>query len=199
MLGPVWSSQAQHKRATIVIDPGHGGIDSGALGINDIKEKDITLELAKRIVRLNLNKNDLNIYLTRFRDTLISLKDRSRLTAAIKPDLFISLHLNYSPNSTARGLEVFVLRGEMSKNLRESIFVANEIHSALTSHLGIKSRGIKFAGFQVLKESLSIAPSILVELGFLSNLDEADFISKSENLEVIALLIYDKLLNLFEQ
>ena len=199
MLGPVWSSQAQHKRATIVIDPGHGGIDSGAWGINDIKEKSITLELAKRIVRLNLNKNDLNIYLTRYTDTLISLKDRSRLTAAIKPDLFISLHFNYSPNSTARGLEVFVLCQKMSKNLKESIFVANEIHSALTSHLGIKSRGIKFAGFQVLKESQSTAPSILVELGFLSNLDEADFISKSENLEFIALLIYDKLQNLFEQ
>lgn len=199
MLGPVWSSPAQDKRATIVIDPGHGGIDSGALGVNDIKEKNITLELAKRIIRLNSIQNGLNIYLTRYTDTLISLRDRSRLTEAIKPDLFISLHFNYSPHSTARGLEVFVLRQEMSKNLRESIFVANEIHNALTSRLGIKSRGIKFAGFQVLKESLSIAPSILVELGFLSNLDEADFISKSKNLEIIALLIYDKLLNLFEQ
>ncbi len=80
------------QKIVVVIDPGHGGIDSGAIGINGMYEKDVVLKVAKEI--LNLNKSifdsELDIYLTRYTDTLISLSDRSQLTKSLKADLFVS-------------------------------------------------------------------------------------------------------------
>src|SRR5690554_5643967 len=89
-------TQPNPQRKTIVIDPGHGGIDSGAIGTNGIKEKDITLKVAQQIVILNstLFDNRYDINLTRYRDTLLSLTDRTRLAKALKAELFISLHCN---------------------------------------------------------------------------------------------------------
>jgi N-acetylmuramoyl-L-alanine amidase len=96
------------QKKIVVIDPGHGGIDSGAIGVNGIYEKDVVLKIANEI--LNLNKslfyNELDIYLTRYNDTLISLSDRSRLTESLKADVFVSLHCNASQNNS-RGMEVY--------------------------------------------------------------------------------------------
>ena len=85
------------QQKVIVIDPGHGGTDSGAIGINDILEKDVVLNVAKEIIGLNKTLFDerFAIYPTRYTDTLISLKDRSRLAKALKADVFVSLHCNW--------------------------------------------------------------------------------------------------------
>jgi N-acetylmuramoyl-L-alanine amidase len=182
-----------NKKITIVIDPGHGGKDSGAIGYYDLKEKDITLKLALEILNLNSKQNLLEIYLTRTTDTLISLYDRSKLAIALKPDLFISLHLNHSLNASATGMEVFVARTQLTVNLKESIFIANEIHNALTSTLGFKSRGVKFADFQVLRETIQFVPSMLVEFCFISNQDEAQYLSENSNLRALAFSILNSL------
>ncbi len=183
-----------NKKITIVIDPGHGGKDSGTIGYYDIKEKDITLKLGLEILNLNSKHNLLEIYLTRTTDTLISLYDRSKLAKALKPDLFISLHLNHSINASAKGIEVFVARAQLTENLKESIVIANEIHKSLTSSLGFKSRGIKFADFQVLQETIQFIPSILVEFCFISNKDEAQYLSESSNLKAVAFSILNSLI-----
>ncbi|MGO3689001.1 MAG: N-acetylmuramoyl-L-alanine amidase family protein [Psychroflexus halocasei] len=71
----------------IVIDVGHGGKDSGAIGINGIKEKDVVLNIALEVLRLNKkSKTSLNIFLTQYNDTLISLSDRTKLAKALKAD-----------------------------------------------------------------------------------------------------------------
>ncbi|MGM1055496.1 MAG: N-acetylmuramoyl-L-alanine amidase family protein [Bacteroidota bacterium] len=190
---PALAQMDPNKKITIVIDPGHGGKDSGAKGYNDLKEKDITLILGLEILNLNSKQNLLEIYLTRTTDTLISLHDRSKLAKALKPDLFISLHLNHSLNESATGTEVFVARTQLTENLKESIFIANEIHNSLTSTLGFKARGVKFANFQVLRETIQFVPSILVEFCFISNKDEAQYLSENSNLKALAFSILNSL------
>tara|TARA_R100000306_G_C4337644_1_gene123577 strand:- start:2 stop:439 length:438 start_codon:yes stop_codon:yes gene_type:complete len=97
------------QQKVIIIDPGHGGKDTGAIGTNSIQEKDVSLSIAKEIIRLNetLLNNEFDMYSTRYKDTLISLTDRSRLAESLKADVFVSLHCNAS-NTSAKGMDVYV-------------------------------------------------------------------------------------------
>jgi N-acetylmuramoyl-L-alanine amidase len=190
--------QPTTPKKLIVIDVGHGGKDAGAIGINGIMEKDVVLQLANDIINLNKGQNNLEIYLTRYSDTLISLADRTKLARALKADVFISLHFNHAKNPDATGTEVFVANTSLSQNLRESIYLAHQIHSGITSNFGIKSRGVKFANFQVLRETVTFCPSILIELCFLSNLDEAEYLSENSNLKALAFSILNSLIKTSE-
>ena len=177
----------------VVIDPGHGGKDSGAIGINGIQEKDVALNIANAILKLNdeLDKT-LDIYLTRHTDTLISISDRTKLAKVLKADLFVSLHCNHSDNSGARGIEIYVA-GATSKYSDDVTWLAFQLQAALNKQLGYKSRGVKFANFQVLRETVNHCPSLLLELGFLSNWDENRYLSNSNRIKIIAYLIYESI------
>lgn len=178
---------AAQKR--IIIDVGHGGKDSGAIGINGIQEKDVVMSIANAILRLNNDlEKPLDIYLTRYKDTLISLSDRTKLAKALKADLFVSLHCNHSDNPDARGIEVYALR-KQKKFSKASVFIGYQIESALCETIGYESRGVKFANFQVLREATDYCAAVLIELGFLSNWDEESYISDNHNIELIALTI----------
>ena len=86
--------QESTAQKRIIIDVGHGGKDAGAIGINDIQEKDVVLSIANEILKLNDDlEKPLDIYLTRYKDTLISLSDRTKLTKALNADLFVSIKL----------------------------------------------------------------------------------------------------------
>jgi N-acetylmuramoyl-L-alanine amidase len=185
------------EKKIIVIDPGHGGIDFGAIGINGIKEKDVVLNIALEIIRLNQLKPDsnLDIYLTRYNDTLISLSNRTKLSKGLRADIFISLHCNHSDNPKARGIEVFV-SNSIGKYFKHSILMGYEIEKALVHHIGLESRGVKFANFQVLRETVDYFPALLIEFGFLSNLDEANYYFMDKNLKVIALLVLNELIKM---
>ena len=101
--------QESNTQERIIIDVGHGGKDSGAIGINGILEKDVVLDIALEILSLNEHsETPLDIHLTRYVDKFISLSDRSKLTKALEADVFISLHCNHSDNPNARGIEVYV-------------------------------------------------------------------------------------------
>ncbi len=130
----------------------------------------------------------LDIYLTRYSDTLISLSDRTKLAKALKADLFLSLHCNHSDNPNARGVEVYVTNAE-SKYSDDSTWFAFQVQAALNKELGYESRGVKFANFQVLRETVDVCTSVLIELGFLSNKDEGNYISNSNNIQLIATAI----------
>jgi len=86
----------------------------------------------------------------------------------------------------------------LTQNLRQSIYLAHQIHSGITSNLGIKSRGVKFANFQVLRETIALCPSILVELCFLSNWDEAGYLSENSKLKALAFSILNSLIKTSE-
>jgi N-acetylmuramoyl-L-alanine amidase len=185
--------QEMSAQKRIIIDVGHGGKDAGAIGINKIQEKDIVLDIANAILKLNKELGKpLDIYLTRYKDTLISLSDRIRLAKILKADLFVSLHCNHSDNPNARGIEVYTSskQGEHSK---ESVFVAYQIKKTLCKVIGYKSRGIKFANFQVLRETVGNCISVLLELGFLSNKEENEYLSNTTNIKFMALAILQSL------
>jgi len=190
--------QSTTPKKLIVIDVGHGGKDAGAIGINGIMEKDVVMQLANEILRLNKGQSNLEIYLTRYSDSLISLTDRTRLARALKADVFISLHCNHAKNSGATGTEVYVANIAISQNLKQSIYLAHHIHPGITTNFGIKSRGVKFANFQVLQETIALCPSILIELCFLSNWDEAEYLSEDSNLKALAFSILNSLIKLLE-
>lgn len=181
--------QETSAQKRIIFDVGHGGKDAGAIGINGIQEKDVVMSIANAILRSNNNlEKPLDIYLTRYSDTLISLSQRTKLANALKADLFVSLHCNHSDNPDSRGIEVYALR-KQEKFSMESVYAGYKIERALCEVIGYESRGVKFANFQVLRETTEYCPAILIELGFLSNWDEGSYISDNNNMERIALSI----------
>tara|TARA_R110002049_G_scaffold283_1_gene1617 strand:- start:6418 stop:7053 length:636 start_codon:yes stop_codon:yes gene_type:complete len=185
--------QESTAQKRIIIDVGHGGKDAGAIGINGIKEKDVVLSIANEILRLNNDlEKPLDIYLTRYKDTLISLSDRTKLAKALKADLFVSLHCNHSDNPNARGIEVYVANA-ISKFSDDATWLAFQLQDDLNKSLGFESRGVKFANFQVLRETANSCSSILVELGFLSNKDESDYLANSKQNKMLAFLIINSL------
>ncbi len=93
----------------IVLDPGHGGKDPGAIGIGGVMEKDIVLSIAKKLARKLKRDMGVEVVLTRKDDSFIRLEDRTAIANAEDADLFLSLHTNASPNGDARGLETYYL------------------------------------------------------------------------------------------
>lgn len=183
------------QRKIIIIDAGHGGKDSGAVGINSIKEKDVVLNIAKELLKLNkiILDNAFDMYLTRYKDTLFSLSDRSRLAKILGADLYVSLHCNAS-QTTSKGMEIYLHNSE-SQNTKASIALGLSILNLTTKKLGFKLRGIKFNDFQVLRETIAYCPSILIELGFVTQTDEADYFVKPQNIKAMALAILMGLYN----
>lgn len=184
---------ATQKR--IVIDVGHGGKDSGAIGVNGVQEKDVVLDIALEILNINEHSEyPMDIYLTRYSDSLISLSDRTNLAKALKADLFVSLHCNHSDNPNARGIEVYVANAN-SQYSDDATWLAFQLQAAFNKELGFESRGVKFANFQVLRETVDYCTSVLLELGFLSNVDEAVYYQKSESYQALGLAILESLIN----
>jgi N-acetylmuramoyl-L-alanine amidase len=93
----------------VVIDPGHGGIDSGAVGPTGLREKDVTLDIAHRVAPLLAHELKIETLLTRDDDTYVPLDLRTARANAFHADLFVSIHCNASENGTARGVQTFVL------------------------------------------------------------------------------------------
>ena len=177
----------------IIIDVGHGGKDAGAIGINGIQEKDVVLDISNAILKFNNElEKPLDIYLTRYKDTFISLSDRTKLAKTLKADLFVSLHCNHSDNPDARGVEVYT-SSKQGEYFKESVFVGYQIERTLCKVIGYESRGIKFANFQVLRETVGNCISVLLELGFLSNKEESDYLLNTTNIKFMALAILQSL------
>ena len=93
----------------IVLDPGHGGKDPGAIGIGGVAEKDLVLSIAKKLARKVKAEMGVQVILTRNEDRYVALEDRSAMANHEDADLFISLHMNASPNTEARGIETYYL------------------------------------------------------------------------------------------
>lgn len=185
------------QKPIVVIDPGHGGPDSGAVGTNGILEKDVVLDIAKQCLQLNrsLFQDSLEIYLTRYTDTLVSLSDRTRLAKALGADAFVSLHCNQAPNKKAQGFEIFLFYKQIDE---ESNAIASNLADQLQQRLGIYDRGIKYANFQVLRDTHGHCPSLLLETGFISNAVEADFAERTESQSAIALALLHSLIKTFQ-
>lgn len=172
----------------IVIDAGHGGNDPGAIGISGrTREKNINLDFANEIKkRLSKNKN-FKVYMTREDDRFISLKNRAIFSIKKNADLFISIHSDSNPNRNARGLSIYTFLNNNTNNKQRQYNISNILdninkenkitNSERFTRLLINNfdkfnvdmiyKPHKRAKFAVL--SVSDCPSVLIELGFLSN------------------------------
>jgi N-acetylmuramoyl-L-alanine amidase len=167
----------------VIVDPGHGGSDDGASG-HGLKEKNITLDLGQRLAAA-LQKEQISCVLTRDEDKFVSLPDRVNLANSIPNAIFISLHCNYSDNSTAKGIEVYRCVSKSNADavqvvsaLGESFSVgdleselAQSLDDTTTAELREENRGVKQANFFVVRNVE--APAVLVECGFLTNAEDA--------------------------
>ncbi len=106
---------------TVVIDPGHGGKDPGAVGPRGLKEKDITLQVGKKLGRLLKKNHNMNVIYTRKKDKFVSLNQRTHVANSKKSDLFISIHVNASEKRNTKGIETYFLNWT---NNREAMRVA---------------------------------------------------------------------------
>ena len=150
----------------IVLDPGHGGKDPGAIGENN-NEKDLTLSTAK-ILKAKLEAAGAIVIMTRTGDTYPSLSERAKISNNNDADVFISLHYN-AGSSTANGIETYYSTSH--ENEKE---LASYVQEEVIKSTGLKSRGVKTADFTVIYANNNQA--ILVELGFISNPDEENII-----------------------
>lgn len=180
----------------IVIDPGHGGIDPGALGYNGVKEKEIVLQIAKRLDQL-FSQAGAKVLLTRESDKDLStpgsgsllerkredLANRVELANKNKANLFLSIHVNAFPSSKWSGAQTFYQKGQ-----DESKMLAETIQSELIRILGNTSRAAKAENFFTTRNTNMAAA--IIEVGFISNPTEAKLLSETAYQRKLALAIY---------
>lgn len=175
----------------IIIDLGHGGCDSGAIGQNGTMESNAVLYLGKEIEKI-LGESDLDVKFTRLSNKYISLGDRCKVANSFNSDYFVSIHMNSSSDTNVRGVEVWQYNNE-SESL--NIF-SNNICSDIAKALKIKNRGVKYSkDLYVLKHTKM--PACLIEVDFISNLDSENFIKHSNNINLLANIISNNIKNSF--
>lgn len=218
---------------TVVIDAGHGGHDTGAVGLKmKVQEKNLNLTVAKQLAeKIRTNYPEVNVVLTRDADVFLPLQQRADIANKHHADLFISIHTNAAENRNAQGAETFILGTErMEDNLdvamREnavmkleedqtvyqgfdpnsiesyilfelmqnqymdhSLQFAELVQNQFVGTLQRANRGVRQAAFWVLLKSA--CPSVLVEMGFLSNAEEEKWLASAEGKTGIVNGIFD--------
>ncbi|MEH7730038.1 cell wall-binding repeat-containing protein [Bacillus safensis] len=157
---------------TIFIDPGHGAQDAGAIG-NGLLEKNINLEVALKL-RSRLHQAGALTVMSRTSDTFDSLQTRVSKGAQASADIFISIHANANDNSGANGTETYY---DTTYAAAHSVKLAQQVQPRMVSALGTKDRGVKTAGFYVIKYSRM--PSILLETGFVTSPIDASILKST--------------------
>ena len=178
------------EQAKIVIDPGHGGDDPGAVvTFSEKHEADHTLTTAL-LLKKELEDLGATVILTRDSDKSVSLENRAQLSNREQANAFISLHFDSGPNPNASGTTGYYFAAT-SENL------AQTVNKYIARNLTVKSQGTKFQNFLVLRENKQ--PSILLELGYLNNVEDNKLIESSEYQENIAKSIASALKEYFQQ
>ena len=224
-------AQNNPKIRTVVIDPGHGGKDSGTIGKYGY-EKDLVLDVGLKVGHyIEKYIPDVKVIYTRSTDVFIELRNRAKIANKNNADLFISIHANGVDNPKPLGTETFVMGldkesknfavvqkensvilqeddyqdqyGDFKPNspesyialtlfqnahLKQSLRLAQLVQNQFRERVGRKDRGVKQAPFWVLWTNKS--PSILIELGFISNPDEGKFLSTEKGRDYMASAIY---------
>jgi N-acetylmuramoyl-L-alanine amidase len=163
----------------VVVDAGHGGRDTGTdIARHIMLEKTVTLDTALRLERL-LRQGGVQVLMTRRKDVTVDLDARPAFTNRQRPDAFVSIHADSAENRSAHGFTLYIARRASS----DSLALANHIHAEL-ARTGVYDRGIRRADFRVVKNARCSA--VLVELGFMSNEQEARRLATSTHRERMA-------------
>ncbi len=170
----------------VMIDPGHGGKDIGAVSLSKpvYQEKNLNLASA-RFLEQFLRQRGYRTLMTRDDDTFLTLEERADVSKEKKAQLFVSVHFNSAPNKTAEGIEVFYYKSDKDKERsNKSEALAKAVLANTIETTQANSRGIKHGNFSVIRNS-SI-PAILIEGGFLTNDSEMERIKDPTYLKKLA-------------
>ena len=217
------------KLGRVVLDPGHGGQDVGTHGPSGLYEKDVVLDVAKRLGALLEERLGTEVVYTRSEDTFIPLEERTRIANDHKADLFLSIHANSSPIRVTAGVETYYLNFTTSKAamdlaarenatsersvfdlkellqkiaLKDKIDESREFAIRLQAALyrvsargnsAARNRGVKKAPFVVLIGASM--PSVLAEIGFLTNAADEALLRRPEHRQKIAEALYKGIAN----
>ncbi|TDK64058.1 hypothetical protein E2K98_04095 [Bacillus salipaludis] len=175
---------------TIVLDPGHGGVDIGTTSIDGTHEKKLTLETAKAVEQ-KLKNAGAHVIMTRTNDTYISLPERSNISNQNGADAFISFHYNWIKDPSVNGMTDFYYQKSRDNEL------ASHILKEVAKTTKLENVGTRFNNLSVLRNNSQ--PSTLIELGFLSNKQDDAVVEGSAFNENVAQGIYLGLLNYFSK
>ena len=230
----------KEERRVVVIDPGHGGGDPGALGPQGLREKDVALAVAKIMADLLSREKGVDVYLTRSEDSFVPLWERGELATQWKgenPGVFISVHANSVPERrSVRGFETYSLNVARTEHERRVVAIENaplqvqgqnidpdsdpefafllrdlsnsghqpwsvELSKIVQEEIGRfhpgPDRGVKQGPFAVLTNALM--PSVLVEVGFLSNEDEGPLLGQDQFQDETARAVARAVMNFFDR
>ncbi len=152
-------------RGVIVIDPGHGAHDPGTTSITGVPEKTINYAVAARVAAI-LQRRGIDVTMTRSANEYIELESRAEIANRRNADLFVSIHADSAPSPSAQGFTIYIADAASLDSQR----AARDIARAMAT-TGLESRGVRRANFRVLVTTRG--PAVLVEMGYLSNRQDA--------------------------
>ena len=184
----VVSMDVKEEKIKIVVDPGHGGADPGKVGVNGALEKDINLEIAKKVKAI-LEKENVHIIMTREDENglydeadnnkkLADMQKRVEIIETEKPQLVVSIHQNSFSDNSVKGPQVFY-HAQSQEGEQIALVLQNELNT-LGAERSIKAND----SYYMLKKTT--VPTIIVECGFLSNEEEAEMLTQEEYQEQVA-------------
>lgn len=186
------------KTVTVILDPGHGGEDGGAVGAGDVYEKDLNLAIAKE-VESYLKMNGISVICTRNEDILLydrnvdykgrkkmlDLAARLKISRETENSVFVSIHMNAFPQTQYSGLQVYYSpNDDTSADL--AALIQNDTKSLLQP---TNTRKIKSASSNIYLLDRITTPAVLVECGFLSNAEECALLSDAEYRQKLSLIL----------
>jgi N-acetylmuramoyl-L-alanine amidase len=162
----------QDGRLVVVIDPGHGGSDPGAVGLGGLRETDVVLDVSQKLAQI-LEQNGLQVVMTRQDERTIDLAPRTQLANRISADLFVSIHANAvgGGRTEVNGVETYYYQ---SGNL-----LAQYIQNSILQTMRMNNRGVKQARFYVLRNTQM--PAVLVETGFVTGSDDSQILANPDD------------------
>lgn len=156
-------SPARNQRIVVVVDPGHGGKDPGAIGVNRLREVDVILPIAKQVAAL-LERQGVQVVMTRNADYFVDLAPRVDIARRVGADLFVSIHANaIVKRPDVSGLETYYYSSGRG--------LAQTIHNSVLQNVNVRNRGVRQARFYVLRRSSM--PAVLVEVGYVTSPEES--------------------------
>ncbi|MFH1716437.1 MAG: N-acetylmuramoyl-L-alanine amidase [Planctomycetota bacterium] len=174
----------------VVIDAGHGGKDPGATSVLGFYEKGINLAVALKVADL-LRDTGLRVEMTRTGDRFVELEERAAIANRLGADLFVSIHSDSFPKASRRGYTIYVARSASWSSRKAASSIADSMAGT-----GLNSFGVQTAGYHVLTETRG--PAVLVEMGYLSNRQEAAMLRSTSFQDRLARAIADGISGYFD-
>ncbi|MGN7477261.1 N-acetylmuramoyl-L-alanine amidase [Solibacillus silvestris] len=180
------------KDRIIIIDPGHGGKDPGAVNSGHT-EKAIVLKVSG-LVKQKLEADGAKVLMTRTGDTYPSLQERVQFTKDKFGEIYVSIHVNSATSASAQGTETYysITTGDQYEEDKK---LATYINTEIVNNANMKNRGVKEAQFYVTRNML--IPSVLVELGFISNAEDRKKLINDKYVEIYAQSIYNGIVDYY--